>query len=181
MIVHQPPPARDSATAPSLDAEVVIEDDRWRSYPDIENVVLKAANALLLCEADLIEKTVVVTVVLADDARLMALNGTFRGKPNATNVLSFPADPRATEPGEPLYLGDIILARETVESEAREQGMPVVHHVQHLTIHGLLHLFGYDHQTGTDAELMEGIETSVLKSMGIDDPYAEFSSEATQN
>ena len=110
--------------------------------------------------------------MLSDDARVTALNSNFRQKPTPTNVLSFPADPSATEPGEPAYLGDVIIARETLEREALEHGIPLLHHLQHLTIHGVLHLLGYDHQTEHDATLMETLETRVLASLGVADPYA---------
>jgi len=110
--------------------------------------------------------------VLSDDARVLALNATFRHKPSATNVLSFPADPGATEPGAPAYLGDVIIARETVEQEARAADIPLQHHLQHLAIHGVLHLLGYDHHTDPTADTMESIETQVLATLGVADPYA---------
>ena len=173
----QPPPARSPVLVPSLDADVAIEDDRWRSlvsaeHDDIEQVVQAAAAALCASEPAIFPPASEVTILLSDDARVAVLNGSFRDKPAPTNVLSFPADPAATEPGAPRYLGDIIIARETVEREAQEQSIPVAHHVQHLAIHGLLHLLGYDHQTDTEAERMEAIETRVLASLGIADPYA---------
>ena len=175
--MHKPPPApgHSTATAHSLDAEVAVEDDRWRSHPEIEIDVQRAIAALLSCQPELVRYPAAVTIVLSDDSRVAALNGDFRARPQPTNVLSFPAHESATEPGSPPYLGDIIIARETVEREAGDAGIPVSHHLQHLTIHGLLHLLGYDHQSSLEAELMEAVETRVLHTLGIADPYTETS------
>jgi len=112
-------------------------------------------------------------VALSSDAHVRRLNEAFRGKATATNVLSFPA--RANSPpgsAGPNFLGDIVLAKETVLREARENGVPPRHHVVHLVVHGLLHLLGYDHETEPQATDMEALEASVLARLGIADPYA---------
>ena len=170
----RPPPARSElpAAAPSVDATVAIEDDRWLEHIGIENAVTQAVDAACGAYPELFAGGGDVAVVLSSDSHVTALNGDFRGKPQPTNVLSFPADARATEPGAAPYLGDIILARETIEREAHEAGVPVAHHVQHLTIHGLLHLRGFDHQTDDDADAMEALETRVLQQLNVADPYA---------
>lgn len=169
--MSKPPPVRSSGT-PRLDVETVVEDERWRDLGEVERDVRVAANAVCSVRADLFDGATAATVMLADDAHVAELNSTFRSKPTPTNVLSFPAGALDTGEGEPHYLGDIILARETVEREAREQGIPVAHHVQHLTVHGILHLIGFDHLTDDDAAEMEGIETLVLATLGVPDPYA---------
>ena len=127
-------------------------------------------------------------MVLADDALVQSLNRSYRGKDAPTNVLSFPfqAPPGAwapddvdddgivsamTEP-EPRQLGDVVLAVETVTREASAQAVPPVHHLQHLVVHGLLHLMGFDHETDAQAEVMEGLEVEILAALGIGDPYA---------
>jgi probable rRNA maturation factor len=110
-----------------------------------------------------------LTVRFADDAEVRALNGEFRGKDAATNVLSFPA---GNLPGGEAPLGDIILARETVVREADAQGKSVADHTCHLILHGMLHLLGYDHGTDDAAEEMESVERAVLDELGIGDPYA---------
>jgi probable rRNA maturation factor len=112
-----------------------------------------------------------VSVVLTDDAEQQVLNRDWRGIDKATNVLSFPQ----IEPFGPVagLLGDIILARETVEAEARDMGIPFEDHFTHLMVHGFLHLLGYDHMDDDEALAMEGLETQILASLGVADPYAE--------
>jgi probable rRNA maturation factor len=109
--------------------------------------------------------------VLADDQLLRSLNRTYRGKDSPTNVLSFPFKGLPIEE-RPKYLGDVVLAAETVTREALDQGIPFLHHTQHLVIHGVLHLLGFDHETEADAVVMERIETEVLAGLGIADPYS---------
>jgi probable rRNA maturation factor len=98
-----------------------------------------------------------------------ALNHTYRGKDYATNVLSFPTD---LPPGVRLpLLGDIAICAPVVRREAAEQDKPITHHWAHLTVHGVLHLIGYDHIEEAEAEKMEALETRVLKGLGIPNPY----------
>ena len=117
-----------------------------------------------------------VNILLADDATIHKLNKTYRGKDKPTNVLSFPTDPAdPTLQLQPQYpLGDIIFADETIQREADAAGKPYHHHLQHLTVHGLLHLLGYDHELGPDeAALMEAAEVFILKQLDIPNPYNE--------
>jgi len=106
-----------------------------------------------------------LSLVLADDASVRRLNRKWRKRDRATNVLSFPG-------GDPVMLGDVILAFETVRREAAEQGKAIGDHLSHLVVHGVLHLLGHDHQNACDAEKMEGLERRVLAGLGIADPYA---------
>lgn len=97
------------------------------------------------------------------------LNRTYRDMNYATNVLSFPAH---LPPGVRLpLLGDIALCAPIVRREACEQGKPLAHHWAHLTVHGVLHLLGHDHVEEAQALRMEGMETRILKRLGIPDPY----------
>jgi probable rRNA maturation factor len=99
-----------------------------------------------------------------------ALNRDYRGKDYATNVLSFPAE---LPPGMALPLiGDLAICAPVVAREAREQGKRERDHWAHLTVHGVLHLLGYDHIAEADAEAMETLETRILAGLGITDPYA---------
>lgn len=119
-----------------------------------------------------------VSVVFSDDRELQLLNKEYRSIDKPTNVLSFPGpelpdeDPNAyTAGGRPQVLGDIVLALETTEREAQEQGKELKHHVAHLLVHGTLHLLRFDHENDRDAELMENLERKVLAALGIGDPY----------
>lgn len=111
-----------------------------------------------------------LSVLLTGDAAQQALNAQWRGKDSPTNVLSFPA----IAPGAPVagLIGDISLARETLEREAAELGKPFSDHFTHLLVHGLLHCLGHDHETEAEALVMERLETQILAQLGIDDPYA---------
>lgn len=107
-----------------------------------------------------------LVVLLTDDDSVRNLNARFRDKDAPTNVLSFPAPENAEG-----HLGDIALAYGVCAREAREQGKPLAHHLQHLVAHGVLHLLGYDHMSDDEAEAMEGLERVVLAGLGVPDPY----------
>ena len=115
--------------------------------------------------ASLIEN-VDVTIRLVDRNEGLALNSTYRRRSKPTNVLTF-AYPETS----PLS-GDIVLCVPVVKDEARVQGKAVDAHLAHLTVHGMLHLQGFDHHTVQEAELMEGLETEILGKLGYADPYA---------
>ena len=109
-----------------------------------------------------------IRIVGTDEAR--ALNHDYRGKDYATNVLSFPAE---LPSGVNLTLiGDLAICAPVVLREATEQGKTPRDHWAHLTIHGVLHLLGYDHIEDAEAEAMEALEARILAGMGIADPYA---------
>ncbi|MXN66811.1 rRNA maturation RNase YbeY [Stappia sp. GBMRC 2046] len=113
-----------------------------------------------------------LSLVLTDDASIRELNREWRGKDKPTNVLSFPGGDEDEPPFGPL-LGDIVIARETLEREAESEKKSFEAHLTHLFIHGLLHLFGYDHQIEEEAQEMEDAERRILARLGISDPYAE--------
>ncbi len=151
---------------PIFAVEIVEDDGDWSRVASLDDLIEGAAQAALeAVKPD--DAPRFVTVALSSDANVADLNGRFRGKPKPTNVLSFPAGDGAPD-GQ---IGDIILGLETVEREASEQGIPVAHHVQHLVVHGVLHLLGYDHETAADAERMEAIEVDVLSKLGVANPY----------
>ncbi|MBP8266214.1 MAG: rRNA maturation RNase YbeY [Zoogloea sp.] len=116
-----------------------------------------------------------VTVRIVDEAEGRALNRDYRGKDYATNVLTFAYDEGEDMPlpeGLPL-MGDLVLCRQVVEREAAEQGKSVDAHYAHLSVHGMLHLQGFDHEIEAEAEEMEARERAILAELGISDPYLE--------
>ncbi len=162
--------------------DTVAEDTRWEAF-GLEALASRAA-AATLTDLDLPTIGFQIVVMGCDDARIAGLNADFRGKPRPTNVLSWPSEERgAEEPGglpglpatgdadDPEPLGDIALAWETCAREAMEQGKTMEAHVLHLTVHGILHLLGFDHMDDADAKLMEATETRILASLGVADPY----------
>jgi probable rRNA maturation factor len=126
--------------------------------PGVERLVRKAARAALGTR----RRT--LTVALTDDRRVRQLNKRDRGKDKPTNVLSYPS-------GKKSFLGDVVLARQTVWREARAQNKDPADHLAHLVVHGTLHLLDHDHETGAAAERMEALERRILKKLGIADPY----------
>jgi len=114
-------------------------------------------------------KATEVSVRIVDTEEGQALNLQYRGRDYATNVLSFPVE---LPPGVDIPLiGDLVICAPVVAREAAEQGKKPVDHWAHLTIHGTLHLLGYDHIDEAEAEAMEALETKVLAGLGIADPY----------
>lgn len=140
------------------------------AIPEIEAICRATANAALAAAADPVEHE--LSVLLADDAGIRALNRAWRGKDQPTNVLSFPAGAPLV-PGAPRLLGDVALAYETVAREAAEQGKSLADHFRHLLVHGVLHLLGHDHEEEEAAERMEGLERRILAGLGVADPYRE--------
>jgi probable rRNA maturation factor len=112
-----------------------------------------------------------LSIVLTDDDEQQGLNRDWRGQDKPTNVLSFPQNP----PFAPVagLIGDIVLARQTLEREAAEMGISFSDHFTHLVVHGFLHILGYDHLDEPDALVMEGLETQILAGLGIADPYGD--------
>lgn len=165
-----------------MDIDTLIEDDRW-AQAGLEALAESACHAVLE-RLGLDPAGYEVSLLGCDDARISVLNAEFRGKPAPTNVLSWPAEDLAPDspgavpdlpgeglPGLPESLGDIAIAFETCQREARLQGKPFSAHVTHLLVHGCLHLLGYDHINDQDAALMEGLEIEILATLGIADPY----------
>ncbi|ADZ72729.1 rRNA maturation RNase YbeY [Polymorphum gilvum] len=112
-----------------------------------------------------------LSLVFLDDDGIRALNRSWRNKDKPTNVLSFSGGDAVGGRYGPM-LGDIVLSSDTLAREAKEQGISFCDHFSHLVVHGLLHLFGYDHQIEAEAEIMEGLERRILADLGIADPYA---------
>ena len=146
--------------------DVLVESPLWDKEPEacatVERAINTAAEAIDAPAGE-------VVVMLTDDETIRALNRDWRKIDKPTNVLSFPA---ARTPGiEPLMLGDIVIAYETLQRECAEEDRVFLHHLAHLAVHGFLHLMGYDHQDDSDAEAMEQLESSILARLDMPDPY----------
>lgn len=158
-----------------LTLERVDDDGDWTTFGPVDDLIETVGRLLAdePCLADFLPAT--AAVALSSNAAVQRLNAAYRGKDAPTNVLSFPAPssaPGVTAEG-PRELGDVVLALETLISEAEASGIPREHHFQHLLIHGVLHLMGFDHESEAEAERMEALETMLLARLGIADPYAE--------
>jgi len=154
-----------------LSLDILHEAGDWSRIGDRDRLITVAGHALAADPRFSARPPAEACVALSDDATVRTLNARFRGKDKPTNVLSFPALERFPGSGTQA-LGDIILAQETLEREAAEQGVAAAHHLQHLVVHGLLHLLGFDHEVDSEAEEMEGIEIDVLSTLGIANPYS---------
>jgi probable rRNA maturation factor len=162
--------------------ETLIEDARWEAFglPDLAERAGRATLAAL----DMPVAGFIVSLMGCDDARIAVLNADFRGKPQPTNVLSWPSEERGAdspggmpdlpEPGpedDPESLGDIAIAFDTCAREAEAAAKPMHEHVSHLVVHGVLHLLGFDHIDEADAARMEALEVRILATLGLSDPY----------
>ncbi len=162
--------------------DTLTEDSRWEAF-GLSGLAEAAARAVL-ADQRLDPDGFEISLLGCCDARIAGLNEDFRGKPQPTNVLSWPSEERGAEkdggqphrpqpgmPGMPEELGDVAIAWETCEREAAGQGKPIRDHVTHLLVHGVLHLLGYDHVRDGDAALMEGAEIRILAGLGLANPY----------
>jgi probable rRNA maturation factor len=154
---------------PPIDIAVIVNDDAWPE--NLEARAEEAVLAALRLAKPKIKGAAELSILLTNDEEQHALNQQWRGKDSSTNVLSFPQ----IEPFGPVVgiLGDITLARETLVREAQEQGVTFEAHFTHLVVHGFLHILGYDHLDDAQALQMESLETQILASLGVEDPYAD--------
>ncbi len=157
-----------------------VDDDTIGSEDLIGPVIATAAEKALLTGLTFHQAPMELSIVVTDNDASQQLNRDYRGKDKPTNVLSFPGvEPDdlssalkiAVTGGPPVMLGDLVIAAPIVQVEAMEQGKDMMHHLTHLTVHGVLHLLGYDHIEDSEAEEMENLEASILATMGIANPY----------
>lgn len=152
-----------------LTIEISRSADGWAgALPDLDALLRGAADAVWEAAGS---GAAELSILLSDDAEMRVLNRDYRGKDKPTNVLSFLSGD-AGAAGCPRLIGDIVLALETIQREAAAQSKPLADHLSHLTVHGVLHLLGHDHETETQAIAMEALETDILCGLGIADPYA---------
>lgn len=159
------PTTERRASPPQIDVQM--QSPLWKAQPLAEQIVREAviATATALSTAD-----GEVSIVLTDNSTIATLNREWRGIDKPTNVLSFPASGHKASGGA-HFLGDIVIAYETLVRECDDEDREFLHHLAHLTVHGFLHLIGYDHQTDTQAEEMEGLESKIMTRMNMPDPY----------
>jgi probable rRNA maturation factor len=152
-----------SSEGPTVDISIV--SPLWDTI-DCENTVRRALAAAVPPSAAPAE----LSVLLTDDAEIRKLNARWRSRDEPTNVLSFPVPQGGKE--LPRALGDIVIAYETTAREAASEHKRIEHHLAHLTVHGFLHLLGYDHESAAQADEMEQLERDILAKLDIADPYA---------
>ena len=161
-----------------LRVEVVRRSDDWDRASVTDATLALAASAAFKSVPPHHPRDCEVAIVLAGDGEVQELNRTWRGQDKPTNVLSFPAGAGSAVPlqgqvsGTPVPLGDVVLGFATVAREAKAQDIGIGDHACHLTVHGVLHLLGFDHDTPAQAEEMEALERRALSELGIADPYA---------
>ncbi|MCW9035502.1 MAG: rRNA maturation RNase YbeY [Rhodospirillales bacterium] len=160
---------------------IAIEAAPWvEAVPEIEQLATTTIEATLKRarspEGELKDYALEISLLLTGDAAVQKLNRDYRGQDKPTNVLSFAAlevDTPLPPIGEPIVLGDIVVAFETTQKEAVEQSKAFPNHLAHLIVHGVLHLLGLDHIENNEAEEMEQLETEILKGLGIPNPYGQ--------
>jgi probable rRNA maturation factor len=158
--------------------DVSVQDPEWETMGDIHELITLVAKITLnsaILPKIAIDRKLEASIVLANDDLVQLLNREYRGKDKPTNVLTFATldGDDITPEGEPLNLGDIILSFQTIAREAHEQGKFMLDHVKHITVHGVLHLLGYDHETDEEANDMETLEIRILEHLGVQNPYTE--------
>ena len=136
---------------------------------DVENLC-RCAAAEALAVGDRSTPSSEISVLLCDDDTVSRLNRDFRGQSRPTNVLSFPIG-NAEFGAQPLLLGDVAIAYETVAAEAVSSKLSIADHLTHLVVHGVLHLLGYDHHAKHEADKMEALEVEILERLGVNNPY----------
>lgn len=152
--------------------ELAVEAEAWRALEAPSRLAEAVIAAAIEQSGAKLADAAEVSILLCDDAFIADLNRKWRGLDKSTNVLSFPS---GGDPASSPILGDIVIAFETADREARESGKPLRDHVAHLLAHGFLHLIGYDHEDEAEAEEMESAERGALARLGIADPYRDGS------
>lgn len=162
-----------------LDISVKIEDPNWqKKFPRLQKKMIAAIEAALLSQHKLKLKheRYELSVLLTTNTDVHKLNKEHRQKDKPTNILSFPMGTDAAIPGMPFMIGDMVLAHDIIETEAKADKKTFTDHFIHLIVHGTLHLCGYDHMTPGQARTMQRLENEILADFGIDNPYLPLDS-----
>lgn len=160
---------------PGIEILVEADDDGWGTVLPVDaDAEIRACVEAAAYRAGLARETVTeLGVRLSTDAEVKSLNRAWREKDKATNILSFPVVPLAAGDAPGPLMGDLVLARETLEREAIAEGKAVLDHFRHLVVHGTLHLLGHDHEDDESGDAMEALEILALADLGVADPYGE--------
>lgn len=153
--------------------DIAVRAGQWPHEEALAAIVDRAFAAAVLAGNLQFDEDAELSLLFTDDAEMRSINRQWREQDKPTNVLSFPGEDVAE--GEPAgeVLGDIVLAYETVQREADLDGKRFDDHLSHLVVHGIFHLFGYDHMDDAQAGRMEDAERRALAELGIDDPYRD--------
>lgn len=162
--------------------DIAVQDPVWEQLGNIETIINEACQKALqsaIMPKVAFGKSLELSIALANDDLVHVLNREYRDKDKPTNVLTFASmdadDFEEQAMIEPLNIGDIILAYQTIEQECQEQGKFLMDHIRHLVVHGTLHLLGYDHQDDDEATDMETLEIRILEQLGVQNPYTDTS------
>jgi probable rRNA maturation factor len=162
--------------------DVVTESKEWLMFPELiaQKALVSVATKVLEHFACFANKSLSLSILLADDNKLRELNKQFRDKDNATNVLSFPdifinyPEIETIKWPKRIYLGDLAFSLATIKQEALSFNLELNDHFTHLLVHAILHLLGYDHEEMMDANIMEQLEITILAQLGLQNPYRSF-------
>ncbi|WP_455466321.1 rRNA maturation RNase YbeY [Bartonella sp. B39] len=154
--------------------DITVESSGWNDKETLYNITEKVLTATMhhLSLENVVSE---VSLLFTNDKHMAQINAQWRGKNKPTNVLSFPAFPLKIGQTPGLMLGDIVIARETVLLEAKNEGKLFQDHLIHMIVHGVLHLLGYNHETDDEAHQMEKLEREILRKLSINDPYTKMS------
>ncbi|MEL6089251.1 rRNA maturation RNase YbeY [Bartonella schoenbuchensis] len=153
--------------------DITIEDSEWDNEDVLYDITTKALTTTMH-HLSLNQVTSELSLLFTNDDHIAQINAQWRSQNKPTNVLSFPAFPLKVGQNPKPMLGDIIIARETIIREAKEEGKSFQDHLTHMIVHGLLHLLGYNHETNDEANQMETLEREILSKLSIKNPYTEL-------
>ena len=164
----------------NITVEIATASKEWSAYPEIDSALCGKITSMILSRYVNLKKVKQweLSILLIDDANMQELNAKFRQKDKVTNVLSFPDfDIKWDEivdfvPDDKyMYLGDVAFGYTVIMEEAKQNSIKFIEHFQHLLVHAILHLIGYNHLDEDEAVVMESIETLILDELGVKSPY----------
>ena len=157
-----------------IEIDILYTEKLWEEYPLINQENINQVFEVAFKELSLGKKSqeIECSLVLTNDPDIKKYNKEYRGKDKPTNTLSFPVDGVTSD--NIVNLGDIFISLDTIKKESSEHSKNFYDHFFHLLLHSSLHLIGYDHETDSDQQKMEGLEIKILKKLGIKNPYEQL-------